>query len=87
METKFQDHTFKAIKNTIHWRLEQADTYSAVDFLQFSKPVVALFPLRGRLCVVLEDGSVNRLDGFDSWSDRDEERRYEAVCVTRVDWI
>jgi len=75
-------HEFTYENNELRWKLTGQEKYREQDFLRFMEKIVTLFGLHGRLLVVLSDGRIKEISGFNG-IDTDYERIYVSMRV----WI
>ena len=75
-------HEFTYKDKTLRWMLEDQASYHPQDFLRFMDDIITIFSLHGRLFVVLGDGRVNEIVGFNG-----EETDYERIYVSMRVWI
>ena len=75
-------HEFTYIYNELHWQLEGEKEHRAEDFLRFMDAIVTIFAFHGRLFVVLFDGRINEIVGFDG-----DKTDYERVYVSMRVWL
>jgi len=74
----YSGHEFTYNRNELTWVLRGEQTSRPEDFLKFMDPINTIFSVNGRLFVVMEDGRINEIVGFNG-KNTDYERLYVSM--------
>lgn len=75
-------HEFIYGGNDLRWKLTGSKEHRHEDFLRFMDPIITIFSLHGRFFVVLGDGRVNEVIGFNG-----NKTDYERIYVSMRVWL
>ncbi len=81
LNTYFQGHHIWSKGRRLSWRRPKTVTNNELDFLELPSEILAVFPFRGALLAIGDEGEIFRVAGWETW---DSNPPYSGLVVAGI---